>query len=50
MARKYCVYYKNAGSGETCTFFRLNAEEAFIDLIEVLDNPSNFDIEAWIEN
>ena len=48
--RQYCIEYKNAGSGEAYVIKRNNAEDAFVDLVEILDNPSNYDISAWIEN
>ena len=47
---QYCIRYTNAGAGETITVRRDSAHEAFIDIIDILDNVSNYDIEAWIEN
>ena len=46
---KYCIRYSNAGDGKTKTIKRESAHEAFIDAIEVLDNPSNYDLLLWIE-
>ena len=47
---QYCIEYRNAGSGETYQIKRNNAHDAFIDLIEILDNESNYHVQAWIEN
>ena len=46
----YYIQYRNAGSGESYQIKRESAHEAFIDMIEILDNVSNYDIQAWIEN
>ena len=48
--KRYCIEYKNAGSGEAYVIMRSNSHDAFVDLIEILDNQSNYDICAWIEN
>ena len=48
--KHYCIKYTNAGADETITIDRVDADDAFIDLIDILDNVSNYDIECWIEN
>lgn len=47
---QYCIFYINAGSGEMYLIKRNSAHDAFIDLIDVLDNPSNYNIQLRIEN
>ena len=48
--KQYCIEYTNAGSGEMYQIKRNSAHEAFIDLIDILDNVSNYCIQLWIEN
>lgn len=48
--KKYCIEYENAGSGETHQVKQNNAHDAFIDLIDILDNISNHGVQLWIEN
>ena len=48
--KTYCIQYTNAGSGEQYLIKRHNAHEAFLEAIEVTDNPSNYNVEFWIEN
>ena len=48
--KTYCIQFTNAGAGETVLIKRHDAHEAFIEAIEVTDNPSNYNIELWIEN
>ena len=47
---QYCIEYTNAGSGEMYQIKRNSAHRAFIDLIDILGNPSNHSIELWIKN
>jgi hypothetical protein len=46
----FCVAYTNAGDGERHEIKRDSALEIFVDLIDIVDNVSNYDIECWIEN
>ena len=46
---QYCIGYYNAGSGEWYEIKRNDAHEAFIDLVDILDNESNCKIQLWIE-
>ena len=46
---KYCIQFNNAGDGKIHRIKRNSAHEAFVDLIEILDNVSNANIQAWIE-
>ena len=48
--KHYCIKYTNAGAGETRIIDRVDADDAFTDLIDILDNVSNYDIECWIKN
>ena len=47
---QYCIEYTNAGTGEMYQIKRNSAHDAFIDLIDIVDNPSNYNIQLWIEN
>ena len=46
--KQYCIDYINAGSGEMYLIKRNSAHDAFIDLIDILDNPSNYSIKLRI--
>lgn len=46
---KYGIGYWNAGEGKWIEFTRDNAHDAFIDLIDIMDNVSNSQINLWIE-
>ena len=48
--KKYCIQFNNAGDCERHEIKRDSAHDAFVDLIDILDNVSNYDVECWIEN
>ena len=46
----YCISYENAGSGESYQIKHESAHDALIDLIDIWENPSNYNIRVWIKN